>query len=38
MMRGTLILRRANPSGLPENERALETRIRFAENEGGPGA
>ena len=30
MERGTLILQRANPSGLPENDDAVEVTVRFA--------
>lgn len=31
MQNGTLILQRANPSGLPENDAALEVPVRFAQ-------
>ncbi|MEX0930901.1 MAG: Gmad2 immunoglobulin-like domain-containing protein, partial [Candidatus Paceibacterota bacterium] len=31
MKRGSLILQRANASGLPENDAALEIRVHFAE-------
>lgn len=31
MRRGTLILQRANPSGLPENDDAVEVRVLFGE-------
>ena len=31
MRRGTLILQRANPSGLPEHDDAVEVRVRFGE-------
>lgn len=31
MQRGTLILQRANPSGLPENDAAVEVTVRFGE-------
>ncbi|MFW5744447.1 MAG: Gmad2 immunoglobulin-like domain-containing protein [Spirochaetota bacterium] len=31
MQRGTLILQRANPSGLPENDAAVEVPLRYRE-------